>query len=130
METVTIAGAAYVFVLFLLSMLLKRKLGNSTVNSFMLSTVVGLVLLVFGIGLFIAVDFASKTVFIALYVLVLSLSFWLAFTQARTSSGGGVKVGVSTVIAILIFMALTLPIVDYSIFACNGGEPFLWECTD
>lgn len=130
METMTIAVFAYVFVLVLLSMFLKHKLGSSIVNTFLLSTVFGLVLLVFGIGLFHAVTFASKIGIIALYALVLLLSFWLAFAQARRMSGKGVEVGVSAAVAILVFMALTLPFVDYSIIACNGGEPFFWECTD
>jgi hypothetical protein len=68
----------------------------------------------------------SKAVFVALYVLVLVFSATVAYVRVRQHKGRRRSLAGATAAAVLMFMALSLPFVEFA-NSCNIGQSFVLD---
>lgn len=143
-------GLVYATLAAGLAALLMRWGGPRVVRPYIISTVISVVVFTVGVVLFeqvafffrhsppgwsglerqgadrLAYVFWARAAFFALYGSALVLSGAVGYVVGRRLGGNGRKVGGATAAALLLFMIMTIGIVDFA-NACFVGEPVVVE---
>lgn len=139
-------GLIYMLLLAACAVLLSRWWGGGTGRAFWFSNVICLVVVIITISIFEGVsglfrhdppgvsglyrpDWSAyattvEAVFFTLYGLVIALSAAIGYIVGQRRGGQGKWASVAAALAMLTFLILTLPIVDFA-NACLIGRPFI-----